>query len=160
MSAWRLATHNEVSAIWQIRTRAILKGCASHYPHCLLARWSGVEMPVHFSNVLLNNQAIVLVDDSDQLIGFGFIDRLSSSLEACFVDPCFAGQGYGKRLVRALEAQAIEVGLSTLSLSASLNAVGFYQQLGYEKGEMTPWKHPAGFTIDAYVMHKSLASDS
>jgi len=77
MSAWRLATHNEVSEIWQIRTRAILKGCASHYPPDLLARWSGVEMPVHFSNVLLNNQAMVLVDDSDQLIGFGFIDRSS-----------------------------------------------------------------------------------
>ncbi|WP_081730608.1 GNAT family N-acetyltransferase [Shewanella colwelliana] len=156
MSAWRLATHNEVSEIWQIRTRAILKGCASHYSPDLLVRWSGVEMPVHFSNVLLNNQAMVLVDDSDQLIGFGFIDRSSSSLEACFVDPCFIGEGHGKCLVRALEAQAIDAGLNALSLSASLNAVVFYQGLGYTLGNFSPWEHPAGFTIDAYAMYKSL----
>jgi GNAT superfamily N-acetyltransferase len=49
-----------------------------------------------------------------------------------FVRPMFTGIGLGTKLVRVAEAAAQRAGFDTLSVEATLNAVGFFEQLGFE----------------------------
>ncbi|MEM4780046.1 MAG: GNAT family N-acetyltransferase, partial [Halalkalicoccus sp.] len=50
-----------------------------------------------------------------------------------YVDPSAARQGIGSTLLADLERYGRERGVRTLALSASLNAVPFYQAHGYER---------------------------
>ncbi|QFU21944.1 GNAT family N-acetyltransferase [Shewanella eurypsychrophilus] len=90
------------------------------------------------------------------MLGFGFIDAAQCRLEAVFVDVEAVGMGIGKLLATELEVQAKKAGVEELSLSSSLNAVGFYQELGYIAGDETQWRHPSGIKLMCIPMCKLL----
>ncbi len=48
------------------------------------------------------------------------------------VAPELQGTGLGRRLVRALEARLVELGVREVTLHARANVCGFYARLGYE----------------------------
>ena len=176
----RAVTSQDVSRIWQIRTDAILQGCASHYTKFECETWANSPMPEAFTGILLSLGAIVAVeladdptveqaaegrgrcvgviqgDTKERIFGFGFIDAAQCRLEAAFVDPEAVGMGIGKLLTIELEVQAKKAGVKELSLSSSLNAAGFYQSLGYVAGDETCWRHPAGIELMCIPMCKLL----
>lgn len=55
----------------------------------------------------------------------------AAALRAVFVDPACHGQGVGAHLVRAAEAAIAAAGRRRILVPAALNAVGFYERLGY-----------------------------
>lgn len=70
-----------------------------------------------------------------------------------FVEPGLAGRGLGRRLVEAAEARARAAGLSAFVVRANLNAVPFYERLGYRAtgpGEMAV----GGRTVAMTMMEK------
>ena len=54
---------------------------------------------------------------------------------AVYVHPDHVRRGVGSALLDRLEAHARDEGLDALSLTASLNAVPFYERAGYEPAE-------------------------
>lgn len=151
----RLATAKDTQEVWQIRAQAILTACVADYPAEIVNQWANSPMPEDFDKILLKFKALVF-EQNDQLLGFGFIDVETASLECLFVAPQSAGKGLGKALTIALEQQAFASGLSVLSLFSSLNAQGFYQAIGYSARESTTWMHPQGFELACVAMSKKL----
>ena len=143
----RKATPADREAIWQVRTAAIRGLCKSHYGEELVEAWARVPPPGDFVEVIRERDFLV-AECSDEIVGFGFINRQSAQLEAILVAPDFARRGIGTALLAALEAMARQAGLSRLTLSSSLNAVGFYNAAGYRAIEETTWHHPAGFSLE------------
>lgn len=47
------------------------------------------------------------------------------------VDPAFQAQGLGRQLLTAIERDLQQRGIATLELAARLEALGFYEKLGY-----------------------------
>ncbi len=157
-----------------------MQGCASHYTKYECETWSGSPMPENFTEILLSLGAIVAIETLEspmeklgakgleesvsgiqakgleRILGFGFIDTARCQLEAAFVDPKAVGMGIGKLLATELEAQAKKAGVEALRLSSSLNAVGFYQKLGYVAGDETQWQHPSGIKLMCVPMCKLL----
>ena len=152
----RKLTKADVSRVWAIRTQAILLGCCSHYNHETVSNWSSAPMPDGFADVLVHHGALVF-EEQNQLLGFGFVDIGQSSLEALFVSPDCAGKGYGKLIASELLSIAANAGVKRLTLSSSLNAVKFYQRLGFESKKETLWVHPLGFEIASVLMEKQLS---
>lgn len=171
----REATAHDVSAIWKIRVEAILQGCSSHYTRHEVDAWANSPMPEQFEQVLLSLGAIVAAKlsditeeglkatslpekkrESERLLGFGFIDIEQSRLEAAFVSPSAVGMGIGALLTRALIDKAKKAGVQTLSLSSSLNAVGFYKKLGFKAIKETSWTHPHAGKLACVKMDKAL----
>jgi putative acetyltransferase len=68
-------------------------------------------------------------DERDYPVGFMLLD--DGHMEALFVDPDFRGSGVGRTLVE--EAIRRHPDLSTDVNEQNLQAIGFYQRLGFER---------------------------
>lgn len=80
----------------------------------------------------------------------------TGEVRAVYVHPDFARRGVGSALLAELERRARDRGFETLVLTASLNAVPFYEHRGYEA--VTTVTHEFGGEVpgDAVVMRRSL----
>jgi len=87
------------------------------------------------------------------VVGFGHLVPTESEIRAVYVHPDADGRGVGTAILDALEARARDLRLDDLSLSASLNAVGFYERAGYETtGSETYSTVHDGETVDLDVV--------
>lgn len=90
-------------------------------------------------------------------VGYGVLDPLAGEVDAVFVDPQQHGRGIGRMLLAALEAAAHAAGHRRLHLSASLNAVPFYERAGFVALRHELYPHRSGIGIPSVYMEKPLA---
>lgn len=60
-----------------------------------------------------------------------------AAVETVVVIDAFRGRGWGNRLVRTIEETARDEGFTRLELAARAETVGFYDQLGYERRDVS-----------------------
>ncbi|MEC4725738.1 GNAT family N-acetyltransferase [Shewanella sp. D64] len=159
----RSATKNNVDSIWELRAKAIKQTCLTHYPKEIVLKWASSPMPANFEEVLIHLNAIV-AEDTDpnkpvSLLGFGFIDKERSKLESLFVDPQASRRGVGRLIATTLVSIARQANLSRLQLSSTLNAVAFYQSIGFEILAETNWQHPADFELASVSMEIQIVEE-
>lgn len=131
MISIRKGKQEDKEPIWHIHTRAIREVCRSHYAENELAMWADVLEPERYRKSIADGTLLV-AEEEGVLIGFGNLNKATSEIEAMYVDPDHIGRGVGIEILQALEGLAAELSLTSLHLSASLNAVGFYEKAGYE----------------------------
>jgi putative acetyltransferase len=155
--AIRKANPADKQSIWRVRTRCIRESCKLHYAPEEIDAWSSSPMPANFEDVIATKDFFV-AEEQDLIVGFGFLDRPTATIEAVFVSPDFQRKGIGRQLLTALETIAHQAGLQTLSLSSTLNAVDFYESAGYQAREHAKYNHPNGFTLNCVLMERTLDS--
>jgi len=153
----RRASAADIPAIWDIRTRAIIQTCSSHYAPALIDAWVRNPMPGGFSS-FVETEPFFVASVGQSLVGFAALKRASSEIDAVFVCPTFTRHGLGMRLLSHLESVATALGLYRLKLDASLNAVPFYQAAGYEVGHGGVHVAQSGLQIPCMHMEKRLHS--
>jgi GNAT superfamily N-acetyltransferase len=78
----------------------------------------------------LGQERVCLVAESDQqLIGTAALE--GAELATFFVLPEYQGQGIGTQLLAAIERQAQTLGITRLTVDASITGVAFYTRMGY-----------------------------
>lgn len=90
---------------------------------------------------LVANDRYLVADAKGRLVGGAGWEPLdepaqAAAVRAVFVHPAFHGRGLGVRLLGAVEAAIAAAGRRRILVPAALNAVGFYQRLGYAANEM------------------------
>ena len=80
----------------------------------------------------------------------------TGEVRAVYVHPDFARRGVGSALLAELERRARDRGFETLVLTASLNAVPFYEHRGYEAVTTVTYEFGGDVPGDAVVMRRSL----
>jgi putative acetyltransferase len=155
MPIQRPATEADLPELWSLRTRAVRLGCATHYPPAVIATWCAAPPPASMP-LLLRAGGGVVIEEEGQAVGYAVLDADSGEVDAVFVEPAWHGQGIGQALLLAMEALARDNGLDRLFLSASLNAVPFYERAGFRalRERMVP--HRSGIPIRSVLMHKRL----
>jgi GNAT superfamily N-acetyltransferase len=73
-----------------------------------------------------------------------------------FVLPLFAGCGLGRLLALAAEDQARRAGFRCFTVRATLNASGFFTQLGYEVSSRGVWALGPGQSLPVTFLRKRL----
>lgn len=120
-----------------------------------LARWLRNKTPETFRGWLAdpeNHIAVVEVDA--QICGVGALRR-TADLTLCYVAPGYQRAGVGHALLAALEAQARRWELTTIRLTSTATARGFYEHHGFQfLGESDP---PAFGLVRHYRYQKQLS---
>ncbi|HEX8612105.1 MAG TPA: GNAT family N-acetyltransferase [Telluria sp.] len=157
MLTLRSATRADIDAMWALRTRAVLATCGSHYLAEVVVPWSAAPVPQSYA-ALVDGGGAVIAQEQDAMLGYAILDTPEGEVDAVFVDPQAGGKGIGKTLLAALERIAIGHGCTCLHLSASLNAVAFYQAAGFIVLRSAVYAHPCGVALDCVEMEKRLSS--
>ncbi|GAA4879127.1 GNAT family N-acetyltransferase [Ferrimonas pelagia] len=158
----RKALSRDADALWTLRNRAILTGCAAHYPADLLQRWIEGEITDKFRRIVI--EQFWLIEQAQHPLACGMITTSHPTtanapigqLDAIFVDPKAMGQGAGKAMIGHLEQLGRDAGLTELTLEATLNAAPFYRRCGFIGETVEQYPSPRGFTLDCIPMVKPL----
>jgi putative acetyltransferase len=152
----RAATAADLAALWPLRTRAVRARCVAHYPATVIETWSASAPPASLAE-LVNLGSAVVAEEDGKLAGFAVLDLASGEVDAVFVEPRHQGRGIALDLLRWLEGLAQGRGVQRLFLSASLNAVAFYERAGFMRVRDEVYAHCSGIGIASVFMEKMLS---
>jgi len=126
----RFAKVSDAPRMLQIRVAAIRELASSHYLATEIEDWCNSRNAETY-HVAIEHQAVLVEEVDEGVIAFGHLNQKTAFVEALYVSPSYSRQGIGLKVLRAIEALAVEHGIMTLTLDASLNAVEFYRRAGY-----------------------------
>ena len=125
---FRKGTLEDLELIHEIRRAAILGISSKEFSRTECRTWAERRSPEYFARV--ETGAVVIVEnESGEAIAWGA--SVGKRIEGIYVRPESGRRGVGRQLMSELEEQIRERGNSSTRLAASLNAVGFYEKLGY-----------------------------
>ena len=151
----RQATQADLGDIAVVHRQSIRELCKAHYSAEQLDAWTAALQAGAYSKLLSTHELLVAEEDGE-LLGFCVLDSREGFLNATYVSPTASRRGVGRSLVRAVEAVARTKGLSQLRLNATLNAITFYQNLGYARGDLAHNRLPTGVDLPCVTMRKAL----
>ena len=120
----------EISALIRLTLREINR---KDYPISVID-FLCEQYNVEYIRDLARFQPVLVAVDDGELVGTITVKR--GRISHVFVRPVHQGRGIGTRLMDIAEKIAKELHSTEIQLSASLTAIGFYEKLGYELGEM------------------------
>jgi GNAT superfamily N-acetyltransferase len=94
---------------------------------------------------------VLVAEDEGAILGVAAMSA-SGHVLLNYVSPTARFRGVSRALINVLEARAVSIGLSVLTLESTSTALGFYRAAGYAPAG-TPWRRVASV---AYPMQKCL----
>lgn len=152
----RRAREGDAEAVGRVHRSAIRESARAHYTDEQIEAWSGPRPAGHFGKVV-GAKEFYVAEEGGEVIGFGSLNAEAGEVDAVYVAPAAAGRGVGMELLRTVEARARELGLKSLRVSASLNAVGFYERAGYVSRATGAHRLWNGVDLPCAHMSKELA---
>lgn len=139
----RDAKPSDAEAIRAVHSNSIKELGTEAYSEEQVDAWAqGCESADYTSAIEAEVMAFVVAEIDDDVMAFGSLkfvspDEYEADVDAevtgVYVHPSVAREGVGTRIYLELEERARAPDIQTLGLSASLNAVPFYEKHGYER---------------------------
>ena len=126
---FRKGTLEDLELIHEIRRAAILGISSKEFSRTECHTWAERRSPEYFAPRVETGAVVIVEDESGEAIAWGA--SVGKRVEGIYVRPECGRRGVGRQLMSELEEQIRERGNSSTRLAASLNAVGFYEKLGY-----------------------------
>ncbi len=155
MPSHRPATQADLSALWELRTRAVRAGSAAHYPAAVIDPWCAAPAPASLP-LLIQAGGAVVAEEEGHILGYAVLNLDTGEINAAFVEPAHQRRGIALQLLQQLESMAHARGLARLFLSASLNAVPFYERAGFLSVREELYRHRCGVDLASVFMEKRL----
>jgi putative acetyltransferase len=133
---FRRATTSDAVVLHALRARSILELAPSGMPIEEVRQWAERGSAESMLRRLSETEVWV-AEVSGQIAGWVAV-RGEDYLDALYVDPKFAQQGIGRRLLRFVEDALRGRGIAVIRADASWNAEGFYVRYGYEPAGPRP----------------------
>ena len=150
----RKATPSDARLIYDLRRRAIVDQCASHYSPEQIALWTRGGVSEKFVQDV--SDTFYVSEMNGRVIGSGKLNTETGMVDAIFVEPDYFGLGAAKQMLYFLETLAKENGLRVLKLESTLNAAPFYRSVGFIGNELATYHSPRGILLDCIPMKKRL----
>ncbi len=151
----RPACPADLDDIAALQTRAIMAFGLEIYGEAACRAWARIG--VQTRHTLLASGSFLVAEDRGAIIGIGGWTADSREADCAwlryvFVEPAAARAGIGRRLVRDVEASACRAGRGRIQLWSSLNAVPFYEALGYRTVKSARWPVADGIEMEHKLM--------
>jgi len=159
MMKLRPLTVDDLSTARYIHTASFAVAAQEHYsPADIDAFTAFVRSPL-YADLLLGNHAVAAWMGAEMVgtAAWSFGEGLSPTARilAVCVRPLFTGEGIGRKLVDHIEAEVRAAGYQALEASATLNAVSFFEELGYRAVRKGVWALPLGHEMPVVFMRKA-----
>lgn len=160
----REATAADADAIADVHAASIRGLGSDEYDDEQIRAWLSNVHPERYPLETDGFRAVVADHEADGVVGFGLLDcepsgradPLAGEIAAVYVRPEHARGGIGSAILEALESAARNAGLETLVLTASRNAVAFYERRGYEGIETVRLEMSDGVELACLRMRRRL----
>lgn len=115
----------------EIHKRCISETNAKYYQNQQIQEWLSL---INVKNIKdqLENTSWIIIRNGDAIVGFAQYSIEEKELYQIQVDPEVQGGGYGKELYEYIEKDFKQNDITQISLFSTLNAVGFYEKLGFK----------------------------
>ena len=153
----RKATVEDAPAILAVHVSSIQGLCGPQYGADAIAEWTGALAVDRYVARMAEFEFFV-AEEAGAVVGFAALDTAGQDLHALYVAPVATGRGVGRALVAVCEELARSLGLSRLTVRATLNAVSFYEQQGFTRVGSSRHALPSGRELACEDMVKVLAS--
>jgi len=159
----RPAEQEMVDAIGELQARSIMAFGSKTYDQATCEAWARMGRQVR--HTLLDSGIFFIAKRAGRLVGVAGWAADSREADCAwpryvFVAPEAARLGVGLHLMTAVEQSAHAAGRTRLQLWASLNALGFYQALGYRSIRPVYWPLGRGVDMTFHLMTKTRADIS
>ena len=152
----RRAREEDSEGVWRVHVRAVRGIANSYYMPEEIEAWASPRKPEHYIESIRNKEFYV-AEEGGAVIGFGTLNHIENEIEAVYVSPEVVRRGVGSTILRRLEERARDLGLKSLKMDASLNAVSFYRSAGYESQKVMKHRLASGVEIGCVLMTKELS---
>lgn len=151
----------DAEAMVRVHFDAVRRTAAGFYPTEVIEGWSREPGERRFANIRSviaeGNKRLIVAVQGGAIVAFGGIAVLSGEISAVYVHPSAGRRGVGGLVLAELERMAVEYGLSSLHLKASVNAESFYSRHGYLVTGRGTHPLPNGIEMSCVAMTKSLS---
>ena len=162
---YRPAKSQDAKAMVNIHYKAVHAIPKTFYSQAVISAWSPRpdKNRIDWLQAMIQNgnSCCFVAEQEEKLIGFAIVLLAEKKLQAIYVNPKAKGKGVGYELMAKVESAAAQKGVKSLTLKASINALKFYQNIGYkEKGEKgeTAQLLSNGLKMEAIKMVKTLTA--
>lgn len=157
----RAARRSDLETIAALQTRSIMALGMATYGEKTCKAWARIG--VQSRHTLLDSGTFFVAERDGELVGVAGWTKDSCEADCAwpryvFVAPEAGGLGVGRALMTAVEHSATAAGRSRLKLWASLNAIGFYEALGYRRVKPARWPLAKGIEMEHLLMERVPAS--
>jgi ribosomal protein S18 acetylase RimI-like enzyme len=153
----RKATRNDAARIYQTHVSSIRELCTSLYTPSQIHTWTECLFPDRYIQGIENLEFYVSEEVGGQISGLLIFDEELGEVCALYVAPWAVQKGLGRCLMDLAESMIRNRGHIEMSLKSTLNAVSFYEHMGYECAGEDIHELPNGETLACMKMTKKLA---
>ena len=151
----RKAREADCESISSVHTAAVRAIRTTLYTPEEIQAWAVPKRPESYAESIRTKEFFVAVEGS-AIVGFGVLNPKSAEVEAVYVSPAAGRRGIGLQVLKKLEERARALDLEVVRLSASLNAVPFYEKAGYVAQERSKYLLSTGVEIACVPMVKRI----
>jgi len=151
----RQARPEDAAGIQTVHAQSVGGMGSEEYPDDVLTEWGTPRAAEDYAESIAVNPFLVADIDGD-VVGFAELDLARCVVRSVYVAPTHARQGIPSRLMRGLDDAARGAGLTEVFLDSSLNAVPFYEAVGFEVIERRKYRLSSGREMDSIRMRKEL----
>jgi GNAT superfamily N-acetyltransferase len=159
MTTLRPLTVDDLSTARYIHTASFESAAKDYYSQADIDAFVAFVRSPRYSDLLLGNRAVAAWLSSEMVGTAAWSPGEGMSptarILAVFVRPLFTGEGIGRLLVNHVEAEARTAGYRALEVSTTLNAMGFFEELGFRVVRNGDWALPEGREIPVVFMRKA-----
>jgi putative acetyltransferase len=151
----RTADDADADALADLHRTSITQLCQEHYSSEQISAWTAPLRPELY-RALMGRVEVSVFEEQGRLLGLGISDAGDALINAIYVHPDATRRNVGRALLMHLETAILERGLNDVRLNATLNAVGFYERMGYTRVDLAMNKLANGVELPCVSMTKLL----
>lgn len=157
----RPARQDDLDAIADLQTSSIMAFGVETYGEAACRAWARIG--VQGRHTLLASGTFFVAEQDGAVVGVAGWTADSREPDCAwpryvFVAPAHARTGIGRNLMTTIERSVTAAGRARLMLWSSLNAVSFYEKLGYRRLKSARWPVAASIEMEHLLMEKRLGS--
>jgi len=150
----RRAAPADAEQITPVHVTSIRTLCAKDYTQEQIDAWAGWKSPDKYRAAMAAGEVFFVAEVDGRVVGFSVLH--GDEVKAVYIHPDYVGQGIGRRLLDAVEAEAGDRGVELLQLTSTLTSVGFYETCGYARGANHEHRVTGGVMLTCVKFSKRL----